>query len=172
MPVTVRATTLHDLPSLIIDCLNPVFSERIHLSITEPIPVGEALGYHAAHVSAGFPHFVAVDGDQMVGMCDISPSAPPRIGAQQHNATLGMLLVPSARGQGIGEHLIRAAIAACGSRWERIELSVYSHNERAYRLYTRVGFIEEGRRVGAWKLDGNRSDIIDMVYRPGRSSSI
>ena len=42
--------------------------------------------------------------------------------------------------------------------------STYSHNERAVRLYRKVGFVEEGRRIGAWQLDGETSDIIDMVY--------
>jgi RimJ/RimL family protein N-acetyltransferase len=164
--IEIRPTVLEDLPSLIVDTLNPTFSERIYLAITEPIPVGEALNHHATHLTAGHPHWVAVKDGAIVGMCEVSPSASPRIGAQQHNGTLGMFLVPSARGKGIGERLIREVIAACGTRWERIELSVFSHNERAHRLYQRVGFVEEGRRIGAWKLDGITSDIIEMAYRP------
>lgn len=164
--IEIRATTLHDLPSLINDCLNPTFRERLYLSITEAIPVAEALAHHAAHLTDGHPHFVALSGGRVVGMCECSPSAPPRVGGQRHNATLGMLLVPESRGQGLGEKLLRTTIAAAGKRWERIELSVYSHNERAHKLYLRCGFIEEGRRVGAWKLDGMTSDIIDMVYWP------
>jgi RimJ/RimL family protein N-acetyltransferase len=161
--VEVRATRLTDLPSLVVDCLNPVFLERKFLSITVAIPVGEAMGYHSAHVSAGYPHFVAVDGERVVGVCDVSPSAAPRIAAQRHNATLGVLLLPEYRRLGLGEELMRAALKQCAGKWERIELSVYSHNERAHRLYLRCGFVEEGRRRGAWKLDGVTSDIIDMA---------
>jgi RimJ/RimL family protein N-acetyltransferase len=164
--VEIRATRLSDLPSMVVDCLNPTFLERKFLAITEAIPVGEALGYHANHICANYPHFVAVDGERVVGLCDISPSAPTRISAQQHCAEIGMLLFRDYRGRGLGEELLRTTLRACDGRWERIELGVYSHNERAHKLYLRCGFVEEGRRISAWKLDGVTSDIIDMVFRP------
>ena len=163
MSVIIRPTELHDLPSLV-ECLNTVFPERRYLAIVEAIPVGEAMNYHATNITAGHPHFVAVDGDRVVGLCDVAPSAPPRIAGQSHNATIGMLLLPENRGRGLGEQLLRPTLEAARGKFERIELSVYSHNDRAHRLYQRVGFVEEGRRLGAWTLDGVTSDIIDMVY--------
>ncbi|MBL8308901.1 MAG: GNAT family N-acetyltransferase [Burkholderiales bacterium] len=162
--VQIRPTQLADLPSLV-TCLNAVFEERRFLAFTAAIPAPEAIAYHAANITSGHPHFVAVDGNVVVGLCDVVPAAMPRIEGQRHCATLGMLLAPAYRGQGIGERLIRAALAACSGRWDRIQLNVYSHNERAHALYRKVGFVEEGRRVGAWQLDGLTSDIIDMVYR-------
>jgi RimJ/RimL family protein N-acetyltransferase len=161
--VEVRATRLTDLASLVVDCLNPVFLERKYLAIVEAVPIGEAIGYHANHIANGYPHFVAVDDERVVGVCDVVPTAAPRIAAQQHNATLGVLLLPEYRRLGLGEELVLAALKQCKGKWERIELSVYSHNERAHRLYLRCGFVEEGRRRGAWKLDGMTSDIIDMA---------
>ncbi len=159
--IVIRRTRVTDLPSLI-DCLNPVFLERRYLAITEAIPVGEALNYHATHILAGHPHFVALEGECVVGLCDAVPAAAPRIAALAHVGTLGMLLSPDYRGRGLGERLLRTTLAACKGRWERIELNVYSHNERAHQLYLRCGFIEDGRRIGAWKLDGVTSDIIAM----------
>ena len=161
--VEIRPTRLSDLPSLV-ECLNAVFLERKYLAIVEAIPVGEAIGYHATTIAAGHPHFVAVVGEKVVGLCDAVPAAPARMAAQAHNCTLGMLLAPDFRGHGLGEPLLRATIDACRGKFERVQLNVYSHNERAHRLYLRVGFIEEGRRRGAWKLDGVTSDIIDMSY--------
>ncbi len=161
--VEVRATRLSDLPSLVSDCLNPVFLERHFLAIVEAVPVGEAIGYHASNITAGHPHFVAVDGERVVGLCDAVPAAPPRIAARAHACTLGMLLSADYRGRGLGERLLRTTLAACHGKFERVELNVYSHNARAHRLYLRCGFIEEGRRRGAWKLDGMTSDIIDMA---------
>jgi RimJ/RimL family protein N-acetyltransferase len=160
--IHVRPTRLGDVPSLVIDCLNPVFLERKYLAITEAIPVGEAMAYHATSITAGQPHFVAVDGKRVVGLCDVSPTAA-RIAGQQHNVTLGMLLLPDYRGLGLGQRLLKVTIDACKGKWERVELSVYSHNERAHKLYLRSGFVEEGRRRNAWKLDGVTSDIIDMA---------
>jgi RimJ/RimL family protein N-acetyltransferase len=162
--VEIRHTRLSDLLSLV-ECLNAVFLERKYLAIVEVIPVGEAMGYHATNIEAGHPHFVAVDGERVVGLCDAVPVAPPRIAAQAHTCTLGMLLAPDYRGQGLGERLLRATLDACRGKFERVQLNVYSHNERAYRLYLRVGFVEEGRRRGAWKLDGVTSDIIDMAIQ-------
>jgi len=159
--VDIRPTKLSDLSSLV-ECLNPVFLERRFLAIVEAVPVGEAIGYHATNVAAGHPHFVALDGERVVGVCDVVPAAPPRIAALAHVATLGILLSPDYRGRGLGERLLRTTLAACKGRWERIELNVYSHNERAHNLYLRCGFTEDGRRVGAWKLDGVTSDIIEM----------
>jgi GNAT superfamily N-acetyltransferase len=158
----IRATSLTDLPSLV-ECLNGVFLERKYLAIVEAIPVGEAMGYHATNIAAGLPHFVAVHEDCVVGLCDAAPVAPARIAAQAHSCRLGMLLAPEFRGQGLGERLLRATLAACHGKFERVELNVYSHNERAHRLYLRCGFVEEGRHRGAWKLDGMTSDIIDMA---------
>ena len=160
--VVIRPTTLADLPSLV-ECLNGVFLERKYLAIVEAIPVGEAFGYHATRITAGHPHFVAVDGDRVVGLCDAGPAAASRIAAQAHTCTLGMLLAPDYRGRGLGEPLLRATLDACRGKFERVALNVYSHNERAYRLYLRCGFVEEGRQRGAWKLDGVTSDIIDMA---------
>ena len=160
--VIVRRTELADLPSLV-ECLNPVFEERRFLAIIEALPPVEVIAYHRATLAAGHPHFVAIDGDRVVGLCDIVPVAPPRIAAQMHNGTLGMLLTPEYRGAGLGERLMRASLEACRGKFERVQLSVYSHNERAHKLYLRCGFIEEGRRRGAWKLDGMTSDIIEMA---------
>jgi RimJ/RimL family protein N-acetyltransferase len=133
------------------------------LAIVEAISVGEAIGYHATKIAVGHPHFVAVDGDRVVGLCDVAPAAPARIAAQLHTCMLGMLLAPDFRGLGIGERLLQATLAACRGKFERVALNVYSHNERAHRLYLRCGFVEEGRQRDAWKLDGVTSDIIDMA---------
>ena len=160
--LVIRPTTLADLPS-VVACLNPVFLERKFLAIVEEIPAGEAISYHATNIVAGHPHFVAVDGDRVVGLCDAVPAAPPRIAARAHACTLGMLLSADYRGRGLGERLLRITLAACRGKFERVELNVYSHNERAHRLYLRCGFVAEGRRHGAWKLDGVTSDIIDMA---------
>jgi RimJ/RimL family protein N-acetyltransferase len=159
--IDVRPTQLSDLPSLV-DCLNGVFLERRYLAIVEAIAVPEAIAYHATNIAAGYPHQVAVDGDRVVGICDIVPVAPPRMAAQSHIGTLGILLAPAHRGQGLGERLLRATLAAGRGQFERVQLNVYSHNERALKLYQRCGFVLEGRRRQAWKLDGATSDIIDM----------
>ena len=43
---------------------------------------------------------------------------------------------------------------------DRIELEVFASNVRAVELYRRTGFVEEGRRRCARKLDGVCDDIL------------
>ena len=49
---------------------------------------------------------------------------------------------------------------AFGSGLERVELEVFASNARAVALYRRTGFVEEGRRRCARKLDGIYDDIL------------
>lgn len=44
----------------------------------------------------------------------------------------------------------------------RVELDVFSFNERAYRSYKKAGFIEEGRKRDAEIIDGEYCDVIFM----------
>ena len=45
----------------------------------------------------------------------------------------------------------------------RIELEVFAANERAFALYRKFGFVEEGRKRHARCLDGNYDDSICMA---------
>jgi putative acetyltransferase len=91
-------------------------------------------------------HALALDeGGAVVGSLSIRRDAHP---TTRHVATLGMFVVSSHRGRGIGSALMAEAV-----RWarrfgiERLELTVYPHNTAALALYRRFGFIEEGRLV-------------------------
>jgi len=44
----------------------------------------------------------------------------------------------------------------------RIELDVYGRNERARKVYARVGFVEEGRKREAVYKNGRYDDIVVM----------
>lgn len=68
------------------------------------------------------------------------------------------------RGRGYGTDAVRALV-----RWafrqknlHRIELGVAPHNERAVRVYERVGFVAEGRRRESHYEDGRYVDDIIM----------
>ena len=45
----------------------------------------------------------------------------------------------------------------------RLSLDVDAANERARRVYRRLGFVEEGRRREARLVDGEWHDVIDMA---------
>jgi RimJ/RimL family protein N-acetyltransferase len=66
-----------------------------------------------------------------------------------HQGMFGMSIQQAYTNQGIGHSLIQQLIewAKQDSRVEKISLEVFSNNERAIHLYTKLGFVIEGRRV-------------------------
>jgi RimJ/RimL family protein N-acetyltransferase len=84
--------------------------------------------------------------------------------ATRHVATLGMFVIASHRGRGVGTALMAEAL-----RWarehaiERVELAVYPHNSAAIALYRRFGFVEEGRLVRHAKKSYGYEDEILMA---------
>jgi ribosomal protein S18 acetylase RimI-like enzyme len=68
------------------------------------------------------------------------------------------------RGQGIGERLMIATLSAaeqCGM--ERVELLVYASNVNAIGFYQKIGFVCEGTKKRARKLDGEYDDVHIMA---------
>ncbi|MCS3461646.1 GNAT family N-acetyltransferase [Aeromonas sp. BIGb0445] len=81
----------------------------------------------------------------------------------RHCALVVMGLRSSARGLGWGERLLRTLIAAApGCGISRLELGVMAHNEAAHGLYRKCGFIDEGIRRNAYRLDDRDVDEISM----------
>ena len=118
-----------------------VMRERRYLAFLEGFPIEECAAFVARNIRLGNPQYVAEDGGEIVGWCDIRRETIP---VYAHCGHLGMGLLPSYRGRGIGERLIRASIdAARAAGFERIELSVYGRNTRAMALYRKVGFAHE-----------------------------
>lgn len=84
----------------------------------------------------------------------------------RHRGRLGIGVQAAYRGIGVGEALLRTLLrwAAAEPELERVELSVFAHNTRAINLYLKLGFIEEGRALRAYKLaDDTYYDDIQMV---------
>jgi len=82
---------------------------------------------------------------------------------REHTGELGVSVARSWRRQGIGSALIGEL-----ERWakshgiKRIELHVFSNNNPAIALYEKLGFVLEGRRVGAVEVDGSYIDVLQM----------
>lgn len=95
-----------------------------------------------------------------VGMyCDDGPK-------MAHRAHIwGMYVAPEARGQGIGERLVEAAIAFAEGidGILQIHLAVTSHNLAAKQLYERLGFVRYGVEPRVLIVDGVGYDEDLMV---------
>ena len=84
-----------------------------------------------------------------------------------HRAGIGIALYQKYTGFGLGKLMLEILLKemkACG--FEQAELTVVSNNDRAYHLYSRLGFKECGRIPNANKYnDGTYSDDVFMVKR-------
>ena len=159
--VVVRPVGLADSSSLR-ECVAAVMRERRYLAFTEPFSLEQTTAFVAANLQARNPHWVAVDEKRVVGWCDIRREPIP---VYAHCAMLGMGVLDDYRRRGIGERLLRAALAdAKAQAIERIELSVYAQNAHAQALYRKVGFLHEGTRTRGKKLDGAYDDVHLMAY--------
>jgi len=84
----------------------------------------------------------------------------------RHRGRVGIGVQAAYRGLGVGAALLQTLLdwAAAEPELERVELSVFAHNEGAIRLYRKLGFTEEARLRHAFKLaDGSYYDEIMMV---------
>lgn len=141
-------------------CLDAVSRERRYLALTEAPPADAVREFIKSAIARRVPQFVALDGTQVIGWCDIFPHERESFA---HVGRLGMGLLPQYRGQGIGRHLAEKTIElAKRIGLERIELDVYASNKAAIALYQSLGFETEGVKQKGRKLDGIYDDVVIM----------
>lgn len=147
-------------------CLDTVARERLYLAFTEAPSAAEARFFVKAMIQRGLPFVVACDeGNTVVGWCNIhvAPDNPLRPGFV-HAGMLGMGLLEPWRGKGLGTKMMQACFeGAAKIGLERIELQVYASNTGAIALYRKFGFVTEGVKIRARKLDGHYDDIVIMA---------
>jgi diaminopimelate decarboxylase len=106
-------------------------------------------------------HLVAAASGRVVGSISIRRDTHP---VTRHTASIGMFVTSGWRGRGVGTALMEEAM-----RWardmgiERVDLTVYPHNQAAISLYRRFGFVEEGRLVRHSKKSYGYEDEILMA---------
>lgn len=103
-----------------------------------------------------------VDG-KIIGNCGLSPIGQKmRI---RHRCSVGIALYEKVWGLGIGTALLSLLVEKaieCG--YEQMELDVVSRNDRAIKLYEKMGFVKCGNKPKAMKhRDGTYDDEIMMV---------
>jgi ribosomal protein S18 acetylase RimI-like enzyme len=80
-----------------------------------------------------------------------------------HRGFLGMGLIKEFRGKGLGTQLLSRALKhAKDIGLEKIELSVYTENADAIKLYKKLGFSEIGIIKHYRKLNGRYFDCLEM----------
>ncbi len=141
--------------------LDSVARERLHLAMLEAPPLDAFRAVVLANLARGIPEVVALDGDQVVGWCMISLFNREVF---EHRGNLGMGVVKAYRRRGIGQRLMTHALQkAKDMGLERIELEVFASNTPAIALYEKMGFVTEGIKTRARKLDGEYDDVVQMA---------
>ncbi len=105
--------------------------------------------------------FVAEVDGQLVGY--INAAGGKR--AMYHTLTFGIALARDWRNQGIGTALIHHLIAWCQANpvVRRLQLTVFSNNPRAFHVYHKLGFQQEGIARAEVKKHGQFLDGILMA---------
>jgi len=110
----------------------------------------------------GFIAFVAEIDGEMAGELTLFVDNKPRT---RHSISFGLGVDPAFSGRGVGERLIRTALDY-SRNWlgiTRMQLEVFHDNERAQRLYQRLGFEREGVLRQAALRDGKLHDVVVMA---------
>lgn len=89
-----------------------------------------------------------------------------------HHGQFGLNVAAPWRGRGVGRALIVTLLdwAAAHPTIEKVRLGVFATNTRAHTLYARLGFVEECRQVGFFKIGPGEyvDDILMAIYvKPG-----
>ena len=102
-------------------------------------------------------------GDELIGDLGVT-LVRPHI-KYLHRGYLGMSIRQKYIGMGLGSFMMKVALKqAKANGFEQVELGVFSDNDRARHLYTKMGFKEYGMNPRAFKLkDGTYRDEIIMV---------
>lgn len=108
-------------------------------------------------------HLVAVLDGKVVGTAGLHPVGPAL--RRRHAMELGICVSAQAQGHGVGKALM-AALLDYADNWAqvlRVELTVYTDNERAIGLYRRFGFEVEGTLRAYALRDGAYADVHAMA---------
>jgi RimJ/RimL family protein N-acetyltransferase len=143
------------------ETLDAVARERRYLAMVEAPPLDELRAHIQKCIRDGSPRYLALDGERVIGWCDVT-SLNRTVFA--HSGLLGMGVIDGYRGHGIGKALMTATLDATkAAGLTRVELTVREPNQRALKLYEKMGFVIEGVKRRGVFLDGEYEDLICMA---------
>jgi len=160
MSITVRHIEPSDY-----EALHKIFSgPKVVWGVLQiPFPSAEMWRKRLAEPPEGLYSLVACADGEVVGQLGLhtSPNRPRR----RHVGQIGMAVRDDWQGKGVGSALMQAAIDLA-DQWlnlSRLELEVYTDNERALKLYQKFGFAIEGTAIDFAFRDGQFVDVYLMA---------
>ncbi len=140
--------------------LDSVAREEKFILFLEAPPLSSVEEFVKKNIVNNVPQCFALDGENVVGWCDISPLGRQTV---NHRGMLGMGVISAYRGKGIGSLLLKETLVWAKQRGlEKVELEVYAGNISAIALYNKFGFVEEGKISKGRKHHGHYEDMILM----------
>ena len=138
-----------------------VAREHKYLAFLDEPSLEMSRAFVLENLQGNWPHFVAINEGKVVGWCDITSLHRPVFA---HSGALGIGVLAPHRGQGIGEALMRKAIAkAKALGLTRIELTVRENNKPAISLYEKLDFVAEGLHRNAVRIGTEYENQISMA---------
>lgn len=141
--------------------VDSVSRERKYLTFLEGPPLSMSQDFVHENLRDQWPHFVAISDNKVIGWCDITSLHRPVFA---HSGTLGIGVIASHRGHGVGKALIKTALEAAKLKGlTRIELCAREKNKAAIALYEQCGFVKEGLHRQAVKIGDEYENHISMA---------
>lgn len=141
MAVRIRPLALKDAASCR-QCWDIVAKERRYITERKAPPLSEVRAQARNSLGDKIACLVAVDGERVVGFAAVYRLGLPTL---SHNGKFGMFLLPEYRGMGFGTKLIAELLKKCRSKFDVLYLEVFWKNNRARKLYRKMGFEPCGR---------------------------
>lgn len=159
MHITIRHAELDDFSAIA-----QIYSQPFAAAGTMQVPLQSAEVWKKRLVNQGPQDrmLVAVVDGEVVGNLGLHPVPQPR---RAHVAGMGMAVRDDWQGRGVGTALLTAAIDLADN-WLgllRLELTVYTDNLAAHRLYQRHGFVVEGTHRAYALRQGRYVDALAMA---------
>ncbi len=163
MSITIRRASPKDAAAYARFMSHPeVYSALMQLPYNDEETWRARLSDTCAAGKTDLPLAAEVHGE-VVASAGLHPVSPAL--RRRHALTLGISVAPEAQGRGVGSALM-AAMCDYADNWVgalRIELTVYTDNERAIRLYRKFGFEIEGTFRGYAMRHGHYADAYAMA---------
>ena len=145
--------------------VDSVAREHQYLAFLEGPPINTTREFVLGNIEGNWPHFIAVCDGRIIGWCDISALDRPVF---NHIGSLGIGIIASHRGLGIGKKLLQTALQKAEQKGlTRIELTVREKNQPAIALYKKFGFEIEGIHKNGVCIEGKYENHIFMALLIG-----
>ncbi|MGF1740045.1 GNAT family N-acetyltransferase [Vibrio profundum] len=139
-----------------------IVNEGIYYINTETPKLDLVQKWCERNLSQNLLHLVVMERNTLIGSCDIYSR---QFEGAPHIGVMAVFVIKEHRGRGIASNLISAILTRAKTRGiEKLELEVLASNEGAINCYEKFGFVHEGTRKNAKKMqDGSYSDVILMA---------